>query len=150
MRPRPFMDCAAARLLIFAALAAADRATKYLAQLTLPAPGGRAEFLSLALHHNEGISFSLMKNFPLASLAASLLGVGILGFLCARCRSARSEPGAVFLWAGAVGNLTDRLMYGYVIDWLYVGVYINLADVWLCIGCLMILRRAAVIFQKRD
>jgi signal peptidase II len=88
-----------------------------------------------------------MKNFPLASLAASLVGAAILGILCLRYKSARSEPGAIFLWAGAIGNLADRLIYGYVIDWFYIGVYVNLADVWLCAGCLVILRRAAGMFR---
>jgi len=46
--------------------------------------------------------------------------------------------GVIFLWAGAICNLTDRLLYGYVIDWLYVGLYVNLADIWLGMGCVMV------------
>jgi len=97
-----------------------------------------ARFISLSLHHNLGISFSLLKNFPSASLMVSILGIAILGGLCLKNVSLRSSKGALFLWAGTIGNLIDRLLYGYVIDWLYIGVYINLADIWLCAGCLMI------------
>jgi len=49
--------------------------------------------------------------------------------------------GIIFLCAGALGNLSDRLMYGYVVDWIYVGGYINLADVWLGVGSFLILAR---------
>ena len=131
------------RWVTFAALLIADRAAKFLLPFYLPETIeniGResVRFLSLSLHHNHGISFSLLKNFPSASLAASILGVIVLGFLCLKNVSLRSSIGVLFLWAGAIGNLTDRLLYGYVIDWFYIGIYINLADIWLCAGCLMV------------
>jgi lipoprotein signal peptidase len=72
----------------------------------------------------------------------------ILGFLCARYAPARKSLGMIFLWAGAAGNLTDRLYYGYVVDWIYVGGYINLADVWLCAGGLAIF--AAAVYNCRS
>ena len=127
------------KILIFAALLIADRATKLLAGFYLSETLLKdARFFSLALYHNQGISFSLLKNFPSAGLAASILGVAVLGFLCLKNASVRSMSGVLFLWGGAIGNLTDRLLYGYVIDWFYVGVYINLADIWLCAGCLLV------------
>ena len=130
------------RWIIFTALWSADRATKHLAQLYLPAGAGNesAVFFSLALHHNEGISFGLLRNFPSAGLAVSISGVILLGLLCRQNAILRSMPGVIFLWAGAICNLTDRLLYGYVIDWLYVGLYVNLADVWLGLGCVMVFR----------
>ena len=85
----------------------------------------------------------MLENYPSAGLIASILGIVIFGCLCLKNLSLRSGVGALFLWAGAIGNLTDRLLYGYVIDWLYIGVYINLADIWLCAGCLMILSSCA-------
>ena len=128
------------RWIPFAVLLIADRAAKslaafYLAEATVKE---KTRFLSLALHYNQGISFSLLKNFPSVSLTASVLGIVILGALCFKNISLRSSTAVLFLWAGAIGNLTDRLLYGYIIDWLYVGIYINLADIWLCAGCLMI------------
>ena len=127
-------------LLIFAVLLIADRAAKFLMEFYMPETLGigNARFFSLSLHHNQGISFSLLKNFPAAGLTMSILGVALLGFLCLKNARLRSMSGVPFLWAGAVGNLADRLLYGYVIDWLYVGMYINLADAWLCVGCLMV------------
>ena len=142
----------APKWIIFAALLTADRLTKLLAASYLALPANleyetaareSARFFSLSLYHNHGISFSLFGNFPLISLMASILGVVILGGLCLKNDWLRSSKGVLFLWAGATGNLTDRLLYGYVIDWFYVGIHINLADVWLCIGCVMFFYRYA-------
>jgi signal peptidase II len=127
-----------AKWIVFLILLAIDRETKFWAESNLFEAAGNAVIPSLFLYHNEGISFSLMKNYPHAGLAAAILGIGVLGFLCAKNALSRKSFGVVFLWAGAMGNLTDRLLYGCVIDWIYVGEYINLADLWLCAGGLII------------
>jgi signal peptidase II len=126
------------RWIVFVILFTADRAAKLWAESNLPEATGNAVIPSLFLHRNEGISFSLLKNFPHAGLAAAIIGIAILAFLCARIAPARQSLGVIFLWAGALGNLTDRLLYGHVIDWIYIDVYINLADLWLAAGCLVI------------
>jgi len=129
--------------IIFTVLLAADRATKFLAvsYLSEAVAQESVRFFSLSLYRNQGISFSLLGGFPAASLTASILGITVLGWLCLKNELFRSSKGVLFLWAGALGNFIDRLLYGYVIDWFYVGVYINLADIWLCAGCLMIFHR---------
>jgi signal peptidase II len=132
---------------MFIILLTMDRATKLWAESNLSEAVGEAVIPSLSLYRNEGISFTLMKNFPYASLAAAILGIGVLGFLCVKNALTRKLNGVIFLWAGAIGNLADRLLYGYVIDWICVGVYINLADVWLCVGGLVIF--AEIIYNER-
>ena len=124
--------------IVFVILFAADRAAKLWAKSNLPETLGNAVIPSLFLYRNEGISFSLMKNIPNAGLTAAILGMAILAFICFKITPARKSFGVIFLWAGASGNLTDRLLYGHVIDWIYVGGYINLADIWLLIGSLVI------------
>jgi len=130
--------------LIFTALLAADRVSKVLAAYYLRETSiAEGALLSLSLHRNYGISFSLLENFPLASLSISILGIALFGLLCLKNESLRHSRGVIFLWAGAIGNLADRLLYGYVIDWLRIetfglfglfGLYINLADIWLVVG----------------
>jgi signal peptidase II len=124
--------------ILFLILLTIDRAAKFWAESNLSEAAGNAVIPSLFLYRNGGISFSLMKNSPRAGLVVAILGIGILGFLCAGDALPRKLFGVVFLWAGAIGNLTDRLLYGYVVDWIYVGEYINLADLWLCLGVLVI------------
>ena len=140
------------RRVLFAALLIADRAAKFLVELYLPESSVResARFLSLSVHYNRGISFSLLENYPAAGLIASISGAAALGFACFKDARLRSTFGVLFLWAGAIGNLIDRLLYGYVIDWLYVGIYVNFADIWLCMGCVMIFSHYVFFDNERN
>ncbi|MDR1649464.1 MAG: signal peptidase II [Synergistaceae bacterium] len=129
-----------ARRVFFIVALTLDRATKYWALSGLSSYRPKQAFLSLGLRFNRGISFSLLENHSRLSLAAALTAIGLLALLCAKNKTARSAPGMTLLWAGAAGNLMDRLLYGYVIDWIFVfRGYINLADVWLCAGGLAVL-----------
>jgi len=78
----------------------------------------------------------------------AITATAALGIVCLRTKAARSMAGIVFLFAGALGNLTDRLLYGYVIDWIYVGGHINLADIWLCVGGLLVLAESVKIYRR--
>lgn len=52
--------------------------------------------------------------------------------------------GLLFVLLGAASNLYDRLVYGYVIDWAYVGPWwpvMNLADVVVAFGVVVAWRR---------
>jgi lipoprotein signal peptidase len=115
---RAFLD-----MFIFASAVISDRATKYWAL-----SGWFGD-----LYFNYGISFSLLKAPPIG-LFVALLGIGLLGYACVKSGTIRSTPGIPLLLAGAVGNLIDRVFYGYVIDWIHVIVFLNLADLWLCLG----------------
>jgi lipoprotein signal peptidase len=132
---RPFTGRGAllALFTLFATLATADRVTKLWALANLTEGTSDAPLLSIGLRLNRGISFSLLAGHPLAS-AAPLAAIAILAFACLRFKAIRRTPGVVFLWAGALCNMADRLMYGYVVDWLRILVYVNLADVWLVAG----------------
>jgi signal peptidase II len=132
------------RPVLFVLTLGLDRVTKYWALSSLAPHRGARAFLSLGLHFNRGISFSLLEGSSHLSLAVTLAAIGFLGLLCAKSRKVRSMPGMAFLWAGAAGNLTDRLLYSHVVDWIYIfGRYINLADVWLCLGGLAALVHCA-------
>ena len=51
-------------------------------------------------------------------------------------------PRCALILCGAMSNLYDRLAYGYVIDWAYLGQWwpvFNLADVMVGAGLLLII-----------
>ncbi|MDR2137274.1 MAG: signal peptidase II [Synergistaceae bacterium] len=124
-------------ILVFILTLAADGATKHWALSNLLAAGQKVNFLSLGLHFNRGISFSLLARHPWGGWLAAAVSVGFLGTLCAGSETIRSSSGMPLLWAGALGNLIDRVLYGYVVDWIYVGIFVNLADLWLCLGLVL-------------
>jgi lipoprotein signal peptidase len=130
------------RLIMFFAALTLDAITKYWARLhVLPYSAGQnAVFPSLRLYKNNGISFSLLKNYPEAAQFVSLFGFAAFAlWFCLQSRSVRSMPGLALLGAGMAGNLADRLLYGHIVDWIYAGLYINLADLWLCLGSALVI-----------
>jgi lipoprotein signal peptidase len=56
----------------------------------------------------------------------------------------------LLFWVGAIGNLIDPIMYGYVIDFIHIQIgnvlnwpfYFNLADVFITLGMLLLLVRS--------
>ena len=102
-------------------------------------------FFNLVLVHNKGAAFSFLANqggwqryfFTAIGIAAAIFIVVLLK---------RHAGQRLFCWAlalilgGAVGNVIDRALYGYVIDFLdvYAGNWhwpaFNIADSAICIG----------------
>ncbi|MDR1730949.1 MAG: signal peptidase II [Synergistaceae bacterium] len=138
------------RVGVFVLAQAADRGTKLWALSSLAVgSGGEGAYFSLGLHFNRGMAFSLLSKFPGAAGGVALTGLFFLLLLCLKDARVRAAPGIPLLWAGALGNLLDRVFYGYVIDWIYVLYgYINLADVSLCLGTLLFFTSFLQCFRR--
>ena len=98
-------------------------------------------FFDITLVHNRGAAFGILKNQLLLFIAISFFTIIFIflhlknkknSFLLKVCLS--------LILAGAVGNLIDRLRFGYVIDFLdfHVWPVFNLADSALTIGSLLL------------
>jgi len=98
----------------------------------------------LGLRHtlNYGISFSLFgESAAIMTVISIVTGLallaGIAAILMGKLRG-RILPGAVMILAGGMGNLIDRLLHGYVVDYfefLFVRFAIfNFADVLITCG----------------
>jgi len=123
-----------------------DQGTKQLAQKELrgAAPvelvGG---FLDLRYGENRGVAFNLERLVsPLGRmellLALGLVAVVVLAVAWRRTASAplRVRLGLALVTAGALGNLLDRALRGYVIDFVHVVHWpvFNVADALLAVG----------------
>ncbi len=79
-------------------------------------------FLDLALHWNNGISFSLLRqdsNLGVGLLLAFALGAtAVLGVWAWRTRAPLVGLGLGAIIGGALGNASDRFAYGAVVDFL--------------------------------
>jgi signal peptidase II len=110
-------------------------------------------FFNLTMAHNTGAAFSLLANAGgwqrwFFTIIAIVVSIVIVVWLKRLTSDARLEAISISLMlGGAVGNLIDRLMYGYVIDFLdfynYFGSYhfpaFNIADSALCIGVALLI-----------
>lgn len=109
--------------------------------------------IGLVLHHNSGAILGLFSNLPemlrivsLSTGGAFLLFLfGILQFLLPT-RSLMLRSGLSFLIGGIIGNVTDRIVWGYVVDFIILGTRehfspaFNLADAlqWVGYGCIVV------------
>lgn len=107
-------------------------------------------FLRLYLAHNKGAAFSMLAEYPKLALYvfssfSALVVMGLVFWLFTLQSSSRWVAVSISLiLGGAIGNLIDRIRYGYVID--FIDVYVNewhwpifnIADTAVCIGAVML------------
>lgn len=114
------------------------------------------EFFNLVLVHNKGISFGMFSDHDqpliLTAIAAVIIFM-LLGWLY-KNKSVAVAIGIGLIIGGAIGNVTDRLRYGAVVDFLdfYIGDYhwpaFNLADSFVFIGVVVLCVYSMFFEQK--
>jgi signal peptidase II len=152
------------RLVLFLSLPlyVLDQITKFLVLAYIPThvtieviPG----FFNLVQVHNTGAAFGMLKDnnwffIGLASVALVVLAV------MARRGCFLDTPtrfGAALLASGVIGNLTDRILHGYVVDFLDVILpwyghwpAFNVADSCICVAAGLFLVSAFFTPKSED
>lgn len=126
-------------------LAGCDHATKYVAKAGLE--GERpvdvvGKIVRLDYTENRDTGFGLLRWIPAGTrlpviLALQSLGALVLAVALWRRRGLDLHAaGFALVLGGALGNLTDRICRGYVVDFVRVPHWpvFNVADVWISIG----------------
>jgi signal peptidase II len=141
--------------------AASDLVTKYWAKANLagydPKIGGAKRFtvwpehLDFVFAQNPGGAWSFLRGLPeyIRRPFFLFISASAIVFIVTIYRRVRPDQHAMkwglpLALGGAVGNLVDRIRYGYVID--FVDFYVtrggsehhwptfNVADIWICVG----------------
>jgi len=90
------------------------------------------DFFNLVNVTNDGAAFGSFKGNNTFFVAISIIALVVVAVLLVRPR--RSDPwrdiSLALLLAGILGNLTDRLVHGHVIDFLLFNLHIRFADPW--------------------
>ena len=100
-------------------------------------------FITITYHQNTGAAFGLfVGRTPALSLVSVLFIFLTVIYLLKSPKQSFRLPLALVL-GGAVGNLIDRLRYGFVIDFIDVKFWpiFNLADSAITCGVLLMLAR---------
>ena len=116
-------------------LYAADQITKYLVLQSVDPDQPRVvipSFLDLVNVTNTGAAFGSFKNNNGFFIAVSCVALLFVLSLLVRRRShdVWRDVSLALLLAGILGNLTDRLLHGHVIDFLLFDLHIPLAHPW--------------------
>lgn len=117
---------------------------------------------SITLSHNKGAAFGFLNNYAswsafLFMAIAIVVSISIIIYL-ARLPKQKYwlACGLSLILGGAVGNLIDRFIHGYVIDFLqfYIKTWywptFNLADSAICIGAAMLFIDTMKSIQKTE
>lgn len=104
------------------------------------------DLLYITYVKNEGIAFSFLEGNRLFIILASIVVLGMILFYLKNSKLNSLEIiGFGMVVGGALGNLIDRIIYGYVID--FIDVYVlrydypifNIADMGVVVGVIVIL-----------
>lgn len=140
-------------LLLSAGVIAADQITKYLAStyLLLHDPVAILPGFNLTLVHNTGVAFSFLAHggdwtrWFLVILAVVVSLVIVVWLTRLPAAQTLAAVALALILGGAVGNVWDRIQYGYVVDFVdvYYGVWhwpaFNVADSAIMIGAALLI-----------
>jgi len=112
--------------LIAVGVVLADQATKSWIAATIPFGDGRSilgEWLNFVHWRNDGALFGLLPQSAPAFAVVSLVVVVLIVVYHQKAgRGVVMTVALALLLGGAIGNLLDRLRWGYVLDWIDMGV----------------------------
>ena len=89
---------------------------------------------------NRGAAFGIMQNQRWFFVVLTVIVLAVVLFICLRYKNKHPLLCAALclLSGGAVGNLIDRIVYGYVVDFFDFRLInfpvFNIADIFVCVG----------------
>jgi len=122
---------------------AVDRITKVWAMTEMPRRGIIPGIVGVRFAKNTGAAFSMLGNAPqLVSVLSIALVAAIAAVLVTDRKMDRwTRLGLWLVAAGGLGNIYDRLVYGYVVDMIEVlfmeFAIFNVADICVCCGAFL-------------
>ena len=126
-----------------AALAVFDQFVKWLAKSYLSSPYVLTPWFQLRYEQNTGIAWGLQMPYGLL-IAINFVLLLLIPYLAWKNLDLRRHWSQIILAlivGGALGNIYDRLVSGYVTDFIAVGWWpvFNLADAFLSVGTFLLL-----------
>ena len=95
---------------------------------------------------NYGAAFGILQGYKWLFIVVSLIAISVLIFYEKKLKGI-GFYGGVLLFSGAIGNLIDRIFFGYVRDFIDLKIWpsFNLADSYNTIGIILLV----IYFWKR-
>ena len=136
-------------ILIFVLLILLDLVSKYLVfnYIDLYQFIKITPFFDITHIHNFGVSFGLFSGTISSTylIIIGLLVVFLIIYLLVNAQDKLEQWGLFIIICGALANIIDRYINGYVIDFIYLHINqyywpaFNFADIYISIGIIMIL-----------
>ena len=111
-------------------------------------------FFSITKIYNDGASWNLLAGHRIILILISIVMLGILFYYQSKfLLNERNVLAFGLLYSGILGNLIDRIFYGYVIDFLDLTIFgydfpvFNFADICIVLGIFLLI---VAIYKKED
>lgn len=142
----------------FIVLVLFDRITKEIAKRTLM--DGEIDIIKdvLSFHYleNRGAAWGMFQNATWLFIIITVVVIFAMAYFYSRipfqAQYRLLRMSIIILSAGAVGNFIDRIMWHYVIDFIYFKwinfPVFNVADIYVCISALLIIY--CLLFKYKD
>ena len=146
-------------LLIIAALVVFDQITKYMAVVKLKGQEPYIlipDMLEFRYLENQGAAFSMLQNKQTVFYILTAVFLVAAVFMLRKIpKTRRFNPLIIcllVLCAGAIGNLIDRIIHRYVVDFIYFSVIdfpiFNVADIYVTLSVIFLI--ILVLFRYKD
>lgn len=103
------------------------------------------DFLSLTYVHNMGAAFSMLSGARWLFIILAIIALNIIYIYFIKDKNLSNFEIVTYalLLSGIIGNLIDRILYGYVIDFIDFTIFdfaiFNLADSFIVISVILLL-----------
>lgn len=112
------------------------------------------------LHYleNLGAAFGMLKNQRIVFLAMTIFIIAVVLYLYGKIPEKKHylplKILCIGILAGAVGNMIDRCLHGYVVDFLYFSLIdfpiFNVADIYVTVSAFVFLALYVFYYQEED
>lgn len=138
-----------------------DQRAKSLAALYLKGQSSRrliSNVLELRYLENNGAAFSMLEGkqgfLIVLTILFLLFGIFVLYRTKVSRRMMAFHLTILLLISGAVGNLIDRMLHGYVVDFIYFSLIdfpiFNFADIYVTISVIALIIEMVFIYKDED
>lgn len=138
-----------------------DQFTKYLAVVNLK---DKAAFniisnvLELNYLENRGAAFGMMQNQKIFFVFVAAIFIAVIVFVLIKTPADKKYTKLhillVFISAGAIGNLIDRLRLDYVVDFIYFSIInfpiFNVADMYVTVSTFVLVITILFVYKDHD
>ncbi|MDO4477721.1 MAG: signal peptidase II [Lachnospiraceae bacterium] len=146
-------------LVLFIVLVAADLVTKALAASRLGTPLPLINNV-LEFHYleNHGAAFSLLQDARVFFIIITAIFLAVALYVLIKVPNTRRfllmRLTILVIMAGAVGNLVDRIVFGYVRDFIYFSLIdfpiFNVADIYVSVGVAVLVLLILFVYKNED
>ena len=102
-------------------------------------------FLSFTYVHNTGAAFSIFEGAKCFCIIIAFIALNIIYLFFIKDKKLKNSEIVIYalLISGIIGNLIDRILFGYVIDFIDVNIFnfaiFNLADSFIVVAVILLL-----------